>query len=152
MIPSEVLDQLRDIQAPPSAGPWPPAPGWWLLAALVMLMVALITFWSLRRHRRHRPRRQALARLASYPIPDSAGPDWYAGLNRLLKETALSCYPADTPASLSGDQWSHFLARTSGNPQQPWQQLVTASYRPGSDLPPAEAIRLVEQWIRRQPW
>lgn len=152
MIPSEVLEQLQDIQSPPAAGPWPPAPGWWLLAALVLVTVVCVTGWYWRRLQRRRPRRQALARLARYPVPDSAGPDWYAGLNRLLKEAALSCHPGDHPAGLSGNQWSQFLAQTSGNPGLPWQQLVIASYRPGSDLPPADAVRLAEQWIRRQPW
>lgn len=152
MIPPEVLQQLNDIKTPPAAGPWPPAPGWWVLAALALSVVAAVTWLSWRRYHRHAPRREALARLARYPVPETADPEWYADLNRLLKETALSRYPGEHPGALTGDQWSGFLARTSGNPAAPWNQLVTASYRPGCELPPAAAIHLAEQWIRRQRW
>ncbi|MFC4258603.1 DUF4381 domain-containing protein [Marinobacter lacisalsi] len=151
-MPEEVLEQLRDIQPPPPAGFWPLAQGWWVLAALVMVtvIVAIVVGW--RRYRRHAPKRAALARLYRYSVPDHPGPDWYAGLNRLLKEAALARHPAEQPAGLSGDQWVRFLARTSGDPDQPWQQLVNASYRPHSELPPAQARQLAEHWIRRQSW
>lgn len=152
MIPDEVLEQLRDIQTPPPAGLWPPAPGWWILAALVLATVAVAAFMGWRRHRCQAPKRAAMERLSRYAIPEHAGPDWYAGLNRLLKEVALARYPAEHPAGLSGEQWGHFLARTSDNPERPWQQLVNASYRPRSELAPADAWQMAEQWIRGQTW
>lgn len=152
MIPEEVLEQLADIQPPPPAGFWPPAPGWWVLATLILVAVVVAAFMGWRRHRRHAPKRAAMARLSRYTIPESPGPDWYAGLNRLLKEAALVRYPTEQPAGLSGEQWSRFLARTSGDPDRPWQLLVNASYRPRSELPPAEAWQLAEHWIRRQSW
>ena len=150
MIPADVLAQLADIQPPPEAGWWPPAPGWWVLAALTLVLVAAAVFAGWRRYRRTAPRRAALKQLARYPMPASPDPDWYAGLNRLLKETALAYHPQDNPAGLSGQHWSRFLARTSANPDAPWEVLVQASYRPHSDLPPAEAHKLVAGWIRRQ--
>jgi hypothetical protein len=115
-----------------------------------MVMAAAFLGW--RRHRHQAPKRAALARLAQYTVADQPGPDWYAGLNRLLKEAALVRYPGDRPAGLSGDQWSRFLARTSGDPDRPWQQLVQASYRANSELPPDEAWQMTEHWIRRQSW
>ena len=152
MIPDEVLEQLRDIQPPPPAGFWPLAPGWWILAALVLATLATTAFLAWRRHRRRAPRREALARLARYAVPDQPAPAWYAGLNRLLKEAALVRYPDEQPARLSGEHWSQFLARTSGDPGRPWQQLFEASYRPRSELSPVEALTLADQWIRRQSW
>ncbi|SFR49661.1 PEP-CTERM protein-sorting domain-containing protein [Marinobacter daqiaonensis] len=152
MIPPEVLDQLKDVRPPPPAPWWPPAPGWWLLAAALLLLATALAFWWLRRRRRHAPGREALARLRRYPVPVSADPEWYAGLNRLLKETALARYPHRNPASLTGAQWSHFLATTSGAPGQPWQQLVEASYRPHPALEPRQAIDMTAGWIRRQAW
>lgn len=152
MIPANVLAQLHDIETPPLSGPWPPAPGWWLLGGLIVVMVVAGLVLARRRHRRHAPRREALARLAGHGIPDNAGPEWFAAVNRLLKQTALSLYPADHPAALSGNQWRDFLTRTSNIPRDSWQQLVNASYQRQSELPPAEAYRLAERWIRRQPW
>ena len=152
MIPDNVLEKLRDIQTPPAAGFWPPAPGWWLLAALLLATVAVAAFLAWRRHCRQAPKRAALAKLASYPTPEQPDPDWYAGLNRLLKETALARYPHDNPAGLSGDDWSRVLALTSGEPERPGHQLVMASYRPASELVPGDARQLADHWIRRQSW
>ena len=152
MIPDDVLEQLRDIQPPPPAGLWPLAPGWWILAALVLSALTIAAFLGWRRYRRQAPKRAALARLTRYTVPDRPTPEWYAGLNRLLKEAALARYPGDRPAGLSGQQWSRFLARTSGDPDRPWQQLVDASYLPRTELSPAEALQLADHWIRRQSW
>ncbi|MGA9700461.1 DUF4381 domain-containing protein, partial [Pseudomonas sp.] len=32
------LDQLQPLIAPPAIGFWPPAPGWWLLLAVIPLL------------------------------------------------------------------------------------------------------------------
>lgn len=152
MIPDDVLEQLRDIQPPPPSGLWPLAPGWWILAALVLVTLTVVAVLGWRRHRRRAPKRAALARLARHTVPEHPGPDWFASLNRLLKEAAIARHPGDQPAGLSGKQWSGFLARTSGDPDRPWQQLVNASYRPQSELSPAEALQLADYWIRRQSW
>nr|WP_282450852.1 DUF4381 domain-containing protein [Marinobacter bryozoorum] len=146
------MAQLHDIETPPPAGPWPPAPGWWLLGGLVLALLVSGTFMLWRRYQRTAPRREALAQLAAHGAPDRAGPDWYAALNRLLKQTALALYPEQNPVALSGDQWRDFLARTSDVPRDSWQQLVNASYAPASDLAPDQAHKLAEHWIRRQPW
>ncbi|MFG4038539.1 DUF4381 family protein, partial [Pseudomonas aeruginosa] len=45
------LDRLEPLIAPLPVGWWPPAPGWWLLAALLPLLG-----WGLWRLRRHLPR------------------------------------------------------------------------------------------------
>lgn len=152
MIPEQVLQQLNDIQPPPPAGLWPLAPGWWILAAIILTLLVTTVALGWRRYLRQAPKRAALARLARYPSANQPDPAWYAGLNRLLKETALARHPGQHPASLSGDQWSRFLERTSGDSGLPWQQLVNACYQPDSELPPGQARELVEHWIRRQSW
>lgn len=151
MIPDQVLAQLSDIETPPPAGLWPPAPGWWLLAVLLLLILILGSVLIWRRHQRHAPRREALAQLAALSSePDRT--DWYAALNRLLKQTAVTLYPTDNPLTLTGNQWRDFLARTSDVPGDDWEKLIRASYQPASGTSPVEASRLAERWIRRQPW
>mgnify|MGYP001548978984 CR=1 FL=1 len=51
----DLLNSLKDIHEPAPPGLWPPAPGWWLLAAIVLgALVALLVEW-LRRRRAARP-------------------------------------------------------------------------------------------------
>lgn len=156
MIPSEVLAQLQDIDTPPVAGPWPPAPGWWLLTALVAGILVIGGIWLWRWHRRTAPRREALAQLehlgATLGATDPVGPEWYATLNRLLKQSAIHLYPEQSPEALSGQGWQDFLARTSDTTRDQWQSLVDACYRPDADLSPVQARQLAAQWIRRQRW
>ena len=49
MNPEELA--LRDIHLPAPVGWWPPAPGWWLLAGL-MLAVIIWLFWRWQQQRR----------------------------------------------------------------------------------------------------
>lgn len=152
MIPPEVLEQLQDIRQPPAASWWPPAPGWWTLLALVLLLLALAGFWRWRHYRRSAPGREALRQLANFPVPDAPSPDWFARLNRLLKETAMARYPEQNPAGLSGSEWQQFLATTGDSPQQPWRHLVEASYRPQPELSPGQALAMAKSWVRSQSW
>ncbi len=156
MIPAEILAQLQDIETPPVAGPWPPAPGWWLLTALIIALLIAAGVWVWRWYRRTAPRREALAHLGR--LGDrldghgQAGTDWYAALNRLLKQSAIHLYPHERPEALSGNGWRDFLERTSDVGHRQWQLLVDACYQPDSDLSPAQAQKLADRWIRRQRW
>lgn len=53
------LDQLKDIHLPPAISWWPPAPGWWLLATLVLGLFWWGLRFALRRHRERLFSRQA---------------------------------------------------------------------------------------------
>lgn len=52
MNPQDPLSQLRDIHLPATGGFWPPAPGWWLLALILLLSLAGLCWLLHRRHRR----------------------------------------------------------------------------------------------------
>ncbi|MCT5879566.1 DUF4381 domain-containing protein [Pseudomonas aeruginosa] len=64
------LDRLEPLIAPLPVGWWPPAPGWWLLAALLPLLG-----WGLWRLRRHLPRRTIATRGEAPldPLREAAG-------------------------------------------------------------------------------
>ncbi|RLA40856.1 MAG: hypothetical protein DRR06_16870 [Gammaproteobacteria bacterium] len=53
------LAQLRDIQLPEAVGWWPPAPGWWVLALVLILSTAFAIRYLVARRRRLQFRRQA---------------------------------------------------------------------------------------------
>jgi type II secretory pathway component PulF len=62
---SAPLLELRDIHDVPPPGFWPPAPGWWIIALLVLLALIALSRRLLRRYSRWRRQRVALVMLAN---------------------------------------------------------------------------------------
>ena len=62
MNPQDPLAALHPLREPVAIGWWPPAPGWWLLAGLVLAALLALAWYALRRYRANAYRRQALAR------------------------------------------------------------------------------------------
>ncbi len=112
--PGEGLE-LRDIHLPAGPGFWPPAPGWWLLFALLLA----VAFWLGRlgwgQYRRLRRRQRILLELDRLENAGLHGPALIAAVSALLKRVALSRYPRIEVAALTGEAWVAFLDRTGGN-------------------------------------
>lgn len=145
------LDQLRDIHQPTPPPWWPPAPGWWLVATLVLGTLLATGWWLYRRHWRHAYRRAALAELAllatrgeEYDIP---------ALLSLVRRTARaglaqSVWPALPAAVLlarldqgCGGRLHQALAAEGAT----LDMLAEAQYRPQGDAPVAWGSHL-HQW------
>ena len=104
--------ELRDIHLPKPPGIWPLAPGWYLL----ILLLVLGSYLGYCRHRRLRPRREALKLLADYErqYARQVSPALIsANISELLKRVALVYFPRQDVASLHGMGWIDFLSRTS---------------------------------------
>ena len=97
---------LRDIHLPPAPPAWPPAPGWWLVALLVLAVALAVSALRLRRQRR----RHAIARLFDEAVTQASTPSArIAAMSELLRRAARNIDPvADT---LSSDEWLRFLDR-----------------------------------------
>jgi hypothetical protein len=151
------LQRLHDIVVPQPAPWWPPAPGWlWLLGVLAMVAVVLL-IRAFARWQRNRYRRQALAeltRLSAARQESGRQPPDPAALAALLKRTALTAYPREMVATLTGQEWFAFLDRTGGTRFGAGlgAALEAANYHAAGD--PLDASRLVEiaaeveHWIR----
>jgi len=46
------LINLKDIHLPPAVAIWPPAPGWWIVAVVLLLIVVFCGMWISRRFER----------------------------------------------------------------------------------------------------
>jgi len=109
------LDRLHDIVVPAPIPGWPPAPGWyWLLGFILIVVVALVVRGIIRwQHNRYR--REALAELhhlgSDLKLPEQRAPALLA-LAGLLKRTALTAFPREQVATLTGTPWFEFLDRT----------------------------------------
>ena len=159
------LDQLQPLIAPEPISWWPPAPGWWLLAALVPVLL-----WGLWRLRHRLPQRTknkrtevpldplrlaALQELGQLKKPYdgvNAGP-WLQQLNGLLKRLCRSHYPNSHSHTMSGRAWLAYLDnRCPAAGLTRWMILVEGAYRPECKLDDKAVDGLnqaVDTWIRK---
>ncbi|ABE54811.1 conserved hypothetical protein [Shewanella denitrificans OS217] len=101
-----MLAQLDDIILPQSISDLPLAPGYWLLAFLLILFIGMIVRGLMLKRRYHAPRKAAIALLNSYDITSD---EFAAQVNTLLKRTALSYLPREQLAHLNGNEWFDWL-------------------------------------------
>lgn len=154
MTPQDPLAALQPLRLPEAIGAWPPAPGWWLLAALGMVTLCTLAWLFLQRHRRNRYRRLAQAQLrhiaAQYQAQDDLGAT-LAALNTLLKSVSLRVYPPREVASLSGEAWVDFLnqemAASRSNAHFP-AALGQAHARNPSVTDMSQLIACADAWLR----
>lgn len=89
-----LLAQLKDVQAPASVDWWPPAPGWWILGALLITVFAGAAFFVVKRQRQARYRKLALQALENInSSEESAAKDSM----QLLKRVFFTAYPKHRP-------------------------------------------------------
>lgn len=113
-LPQDPLAQLRDIHLPQSVSWWPPAPGWWLLALLLLVGLAIAARWLWLRYQRSAYRRTGAAELEQLFASWQNSADTSAflqQLNALLKRIALYSFPGADVASMNGTRWTDFLDR-----------------------------------------
>ncbi len=105
MNPSDPLAQLNPLREPALLGWWPPAHGWWLLLALLLLGLCVTAWLLYLRHRRNAYRRLGLVKLDAIFRQYNLGGDTGAAvsaINALLKSLAPIAHPRRDIASVSG--------------------------------------------------
>jgi len=113
------LEQLRDIHLPTPISVWPPAPGWWMLFLLVIIIVAC-GVWVYRRFIRPNVRKQALIELElltkrlAVELDEAKGTkQYFIDISILLRRIAISVFGSKQVAGLAGERWLKFLDETS---------------------------------------
>lgn len=159
------LAQLRDWHAPEPVSWWPPAPGWWILGLLLLGLLLLGGMRWLRRWRgdarkRSAAVRAALIELASLRTLLQSGGEpraFAAGVSALLRRLALTRYPPERVAGLSGSAWMTFLDQTGGGGEfthGPARALACQPFQTPGECTSSEALAtldaLAERWIRAQ--
>ncbi|MDD9896234.1 MAG: DUF4381 domain-containing protein [Gammaproteobacteria bacterium] len=114
----ELLAQLADIHLPGEISYWPPAPGWWVLAALLLLGGYFLIRKIVQQRNLQKVCQHALAELENcYLRFASAEEEDMGGLrlryvnefNSVMRRVALVHFPQANVASLGGDAWVDFI-------------------------------------------
>ncbi|KUJ84905.1 DUF4381 domain-containing protein [Microbulbifer flavimaris] len=108
-----LLDELRDIHPPEAISWWPPAPGWWLLAALLIAALYFLFRWLRQRKQRwsrNRYRKEAERLLREIDIRE---PNAAQEINEILKRVAVTTFGRPNCGNLTGREWLDFLRSTA---------------------------------------
>lgn len=106
---NDPLQQLRPLQLPAEPAWWPPAFGWWIVAALVLGSIAWMIYKLIRAYRRRAPIRSAKQLLnelhATYERGDINAMEYLHQGNEILKRLLVRAYGRSIYAGMSGTQW-----------------------------------------------
>lgn len=149
----DLLSQLKDIHQPTEVAWWPLAPGWWIVAAVVIVLGVVAAL--LKRKRKPNRIKQAQKELAQikqryqlHPDPDIA----LAEVNRLLKRICIMRYGAQAVASLYGDAWLKFLDEKSFSnlfTQPKGTLFATALYAGAQEIDVDYLFHASDNWLTR---
>ena len=151
--------ELRDIHLPEPISWWPLAPGWWLLVATIVFIIAAI-FLFRRYQKKQALKKQVLAEfeiLCAQHEQDKNTLSLLRSLSILLRRACISFYPRSEVASLTGDAWLAFL-NTTGNEEnfnsEQARLIATAPYlseKTPLDIDAGKFIELCQNWLKAQP-
>ena len=140
----ELAARRRDAYPPDLPGAWPPAPGWWIVLGIALVLLVLAWRRAAPAMRHWRLRRRLLAALERAATA--------AEISQLLRTAVLARFPQHAAAGLQGAGWIAFLEardRAPGRFAALGEALVESPYRApraGEDVAPLrEAVR---GWLR----
>jgi hypothetical protein len=147
----ELLALMHELVMPEPV-PWlPQTPGWWIVLGWLLAVLLLAAWQVIKRRRRNRYRRDALAELDAIAAQRDIEPAESAQrIAAILKRTALVAYPRADVAGLYGAEWAQFLRESADNDPQiadAADLLANAAYRP--DVDPNVLTQPARRWIRR---
>ncbi|MCL6414617.1 DUF4381 domain-containing protein [Aestuariirhabdus sp. Z084] len=152
---SALLKQLDPIIEPVAINPyWPLAPGWYLLALGILLV--LFAIHRLIKKRQRRIARQAYRQQARQQLerqwqlyqqqPDKL--HLVETCNQLLKQVAIQAYDSSSVAGLQGESWWAFLQQSLPNENsQEAKEIEQSRYQPGFNTDPAAFYYYCIKWV-----
>lgn len=155
----DLLAQLADIHLPEPVSFWPPAPGWWILAALLLALAIWGVTKGLAASRYRKIKAHALAELDRCYQSYAANSDLEQNIlqlqfvndaNSVFKRVALYHFDNAEIASLGGSRWVDFMKR-AGNAQLLDDQIAEAlsfgRFRTKIDVDVDKFYEFGKQWI-----
>jgi hypothetical protein len=142
--------QLRDVHVPHVSLWWPLAPGWWVLAGVLLIaVVVLVLLWRRRAawHRYVDGTLNDLRDASQRHAQDGDTARFAAAVSQLLRRVARTRDPRSV--TLRGTAWRDALASLA--PRQDVSRLAeldNAMYRPAASIDASAVARDAEAWVR----
>ncbi|EGG28935.1 hypothetical protein IMCC3088_2395 [Aequoribacter fuscus] len=151
-----VLRSFIEPEFPEQISLWPQTPGWWLLLALIVVLI-IRTVWRIRqRYLANRYRREALAELSEIKLRlKENSKEAVRDIAPLLKATAVAAAGREAMSNLQGLAYAQALSELAPDEEcLPIEQLEYLAYAPlveeELELIDLEAVIAdVERWIIR---
>ncbi len=158
MLPTELLQKMQDIEGLDRIGCWPLAVGWWLITGIIILLMAGIVFFYVRRKKyknswSYSTHEHLIALEKS--ITTKSKKYIITELSESLRQIAIKKYPREACASISGQEWLVWL-KAHDKKQFDWVQygeiLVLGPYAPNlqninnADL--KMLINAAKRWVK----
>jgi hypothetical protein len=157
-VASDLLQQLRDIHLPDPPGLWPPAPGWWLVALLLLGLLGWLILQGVAAERGRRPIRRARRLYDDVYRRHQSGElslrDYLHQSNELIKRLLIHGLHEDAARRATGDTWLELLDRHMSEPvfsRGPGSALGDGRFRPDVEADASgvhEAIRELLERVR----
>jgi hypothetical protein len=153
-LPEQLLAQLRDIHAATEPAWWPPAPGWWVFAGVVLVLLILLVRllgkrWAIRR--RQAKLLAALQHIQSQFDPAKASSEYLSQINRLFRVVAIRAFPDTASVRLQGSAWVDFLR--SLLPDSPaaasLAALESGPYQAAPEFDAEGLHAMAREWVKR---
>lgn len=160
------LAQLRDIHLPDPVSAWPPAPGWWIVAFLILAALGAYIIFRVIQYRRNAYRRAAINALqaawqnyaqnpSQNPATSQQAQSYLQAVNEILKRCALHAYPRVGVERMQGKKWLALLDDSFPSEElhflQGSGQLLM--HGPYQAQPPTQNLKalhkLCRQWIQQ---
>jgi hypothetical protein len=159
----QTLD-LRDIHLPEPVSWWPPAPGWWVLFAVLCLLAAAayISRKIYKSKQLNRDIKSELEQIRNQYSNTGNRAELAQALSILLRRACISFYPERDIAGLTGENWLAYLDESCGGStagkkfrSETGRILLTAPYLPTDistddsrlDFDAKQLIALCETWL-----
>ncbi len=152
---TDALAELRNIHLPDPVSGFPVAPGWWILAVLVLVSSYLIIRWLIRYWLANRYRRagtRQLNELLKQFERDEDQKKYLANFAILIKRLAMTVYPRERVASLTGEEWVAFLDKSAGSnafSMGVGQVLMYSAYEKEAQFDVQQLHQSGLHWIRK---
>ena len=152
---SDPLQQLRDVHSPLDPAWWPPAPGWWIVALVLLGCLAWLSWQVWRMWRKRAPIRVATREHKQYLNALAEGVisemDYLHLCNELLKRILVRGYRRYEYAPLSGEAWLTALddlSETTQFSQGPGQVLGNERFSRVPNLDSGRLSPVIDEAIK----